>query len=73
MKHSIGHILKSTIGGIFFKITIAIAKPSVSSGLLAYLLPPLECTKIFITSMESPVTGSTIGSHLFFTFDNSIT
>lgn len=72
MKHPLSHVLKSMIGRIFFK-TNTIANSSVPSSFLAYFLPPLECTKIFITSMESTVTGSTTGSHLFFLFDNSIT
>lgn len=42
--------------GTLFKITVKTANASAPSSLLAYLLPPLECTKIFTTSLESPVT-----------------
>jgi hypothetical protein len=38
-------------------ITTTSANPNVSPILPAYLFLPLECTKIFITSIKRPVTG----------------
>lgn len=55
MKHSLSHVLKSTMDGAFFKITMTSANPSVLPDLV-YLVLPLECTTIFITGMEIPGT-----------------
>ena len=55
MKHSLSHVLKSTMDGAFFKITMTSANPSVLPDLV-YLVLPLECTTIFITSLEIPGT-----------------
>ena len=64
MKHSPSHVLKFTMDGTFFKITMTSANPSTLPELV-YLILPLECTTIFITSMESPGTVVQIKSLIF--------
>lgn len=64
MKHPPSHVLKSTMDGTFFKITMTSANPRALPDLV-YLILPLECTTIFITSMESPGTVVQIESLIF--------